>query len=63
MRLKEEFLGLLESEKEKRKRERKLNKGLKPKQFNEEGFAFWFIYVCLKERYRRCRDFRGILGF
>ena len=63
MRLKEEFLGLLESEKEKRKRERKLNKGFKPKEFDEEGFLFWFIYVYMKERNRRCRDFRGILGF
>lgn len=37
MRLKEEFLDLLETEKDKRKRERKLNKGFKPKEFDEEG--------------------------
>eukprot|EP00828_Plagiopyla_frontata_P023696 TRINITY_DN3029_c0_g1_i10.p1 TRINITY_DN3029_c0_g1~~TRINITY_DN3029_c0_g1_i10.p1 ORF type:complete len:1472 (-),score=263.93 TRINITY_DN3029_c0_g1_i10:1139-5554(-) len=37
MRLKEELLELLENEKEKRKRERKLNKGFKPKELDEEG--------------------------
>ena len=37
MRLKEEMLELLETEKQNRKRERKLNKGFKPKELDEEG--------------------------
>ena len=45
MKLKEEFLELLETEKEKRKRERKLNKGFKPKEFDEEGYVIIIILL------------------